>query len=60
VRNGITVADVRWIWQRIGKISDDQIRAALEASGADPGEVSCYAAAIRDRLNRLKAVAEAR
>ena len=35
VRTGITVADVQWAWSRLGKITDDQLRDALEACGAD-------------------------
>jgi hypothetical protein len=60
VREGITTADVRWIWQRLGRISDEQLRDGLEACGATPEEVSCYVSAMRARLDRLKAVAETR
>jgi hypothetical protein len=60
VRTGIKVADVQWVMARLGRISDKQIRDALEASGATADEVSCYTTALRERLNRLKTVAEAR
>ena len=60
VTSGITVADVKWIMERLGKISDRQIQDALEASGATASESSCYASAMRTRLERLKAVAGGR
>jgi hypothetical protein len=60
VRTGIKVADVKWVMERLGGISDEQIRAALEAAGATPDEVSCYSTALRERLNRLKTIAEAK
>jgi hypothetical protein len=59
VRNGIKVADVQWVMTRLGRISDEQIRAALEAAGATPEELSCYSTALRERLNRLKTIAGA-
>lgn len=59
VTSGITVADVKWIVERLGRISDKQINDALDASGASPSEKSCYASAMRDRLDRLKALAGA-
>ncbi len=60
VTTGITVSDVQWINQRLGRISDKQIQDALDACGASPSESSCYAAAMRTRLDRLKAVANGR
>lgn len=60
VTSGITVADVKWIMERLGRISDKQIQDALEASGATSSEKSCYASAMRMRLDRLKAVAGGR
>ena len=58
--NGITVSDVKWINARLGQISDRQIQDALEACGATASESSCYASAMRARLDRLKAVANGR
>ena len=51
---GISVDDVKWLLQYIGRITDDQLRAGLLASGATSGEASCFASAIRDRINQLK------
>ena len=41
---GIRPADVHWLMRYLGAITDTQIRAALDASGASPDE--------RDRLER--------
>ena len=51
--------DVAWLMQRLGKLSDAQINAALKASGATPEEVSCFSPAFRSRLSQLTAVATA-
>jgi hypothetical protein len=60
VRTGIRTSDVQWIMERLGRISDDQLRDALVAAGASSDEASCYASAVRGRLDRLKAAAEGR
>ncbi len=57
VAHGITVDNVRWLMQYLGKISDEQLRAALQASGADSQEIGCYVAAIRERIEMLRGVA---
>jgi hypothetical protein len=56
VTTGIKVSDVQWAMRYLGQLSDAQLRAGLEASGATPDEVSCFTAAFRDRLNQLKGV----
>ena len=53
---GITVEDVRWLYQYIGRITDEQLRDGLAASGATNDEVECFTKAIRDRINQLKRV----
>lgn len=54
IANGITVEDVRWLMQYLGRITDDQIRAALKASGASESETACFARAVRDRIEQLR------
>jgi hypothetical protein len=49
----IRVDHVRWLMQRLGRLSDAQINAALKASGATAEEQSCFAAAFRSRLQQL-------
>jgi hypothetical protein len=56
VLQGIRVEDVQWLMQRLGRLSDAQIRAALEASGADANETACFAPAVRTRLDLLARV----
>jgi hypothetical protein len=51
--HGIRVEDVRWLMRYLGRISDAQIRQALEASGASVMEVDVFARALRERLTRL-------
>ncbi|MBS1790428.1 MAG: hypothetical protein JST85_22075 [Acidobacteria bacterium] len=55
-KSGISVSDVRWLMHYLGRITDDQLRAGLKASGAEPDEVECFTAALRDRINQLKAI----
>ncbi|HUS07138.1 MAG TPA: hypothetical protein VMZ52_12605 [Bryobacteraceae bacterium] len=57
VANNIRVEDVQWFMRRMGKLSDAQIRAALEASGATPEEIACFTASLRKRLDMLAAIA---
>ncbi|MEK6284519.1 MAG: hypothetical protein AABO57_02125 [Acidobacteriota bacterium] len=57
IRDGIRVSDVKWLLGFIGRITDEQIRAGLGASGATSEEVNCFTSAIRDRINQLKNVA---
>jgi hypothetical protein len=54
---GIRTSDVRWLLRYLGRITDNQIRMGLEASGATPDEVACFTQSLRDRINQLKAVA---
>lgn len=57
VREGIKVSDVRWILRYIGRITDNQLRAGLVASGATQEEVKCFVASLRDRIQRLTDIA---
>jgi hypothetical protein len=54
VARDIDPRDAAWMAARLGQLRDAQIRAALEASGADPDEVDCFAKAFRARLDRLQ------
>ena len=49
----ITVADLRWIHKYLGRISNDQIAAALRASGGNDQEVADFTRAIRARIDLL-------
>lgn len=53
----ITVEDARWFDRRAQCVSDDHLRAALEASGATAEETSRFTAALRERLDQIHHVA---
>lgn len=54
---GIRVEDVQWLMRYLGRLTDRQIAAALEASGADAEEKLCFGAPVRDRIERLRDLA---
>lgn len=54
VLRGIKVEDVQWLMSRLGRLTNTQIGAALEASGATVEEKNCYSQAFRTRLAQLK------
>jgi hypothetical protein len=55
---GISAEDVRWLYQYVGRISDEQIQEGLLASGATGEEAESFTRAIRERLNQLRRVSE--
>jgi hypothetical protein len=58
-RDDITIADVRWVMQYLGRVTDSQIRAGLRAAGASPHEQTCFVRALRARINQLQQVTSA-
>lgn len=52
----VTRPDVEWIAGILAKITDDQLRAGLKASGATPGEAECFTQELRRRVEKLQAV----
>jgi hypothetical protein len=55
----IRVEDVRWLMQYLGRVSDAQIRQALDASGAAQTETESFSRAVRERIARLAEVSGA-
>ncbi|HEX6315843.1 MAG TPA: hypothetical protein VFZ73_13325 [Gemmatimonadaceae bacterium] len=53
VATGISVQDVRWLCRFLCRITDEQLRAALTASGATESETDRFTHAIRDRIAQL-------
>jgi hypothetical protein len=53
----LSVEDVRWLMQYLGKVTDAQIRTGLLVSGATRDEQECFAAALRKRIEQLRNVA---
>jgi hypothetical protein len=51
---GIPIADARWLGDRLGRLSLEQIRDCFRASGFSPVEVEIYAQAVRQRIEALK------
>ena len=56
-KGGIRVSDVQWVAQYLGRITDNQLRDGLQASGATGEEAACFTQSLRDRINQLKNVA---
>ena len=56
VREGITPDHVRWLMNYLGKITDDQIRDGLKASGGSANDVDCFTSSIRSRIEQLRAI----
>lgn len=56
-KDDIRPADVRWLLQYIGRLTDTQIRSALRASGASSHEQACFARSLRTRILQLHQVA---
>ena len=52
-RASITVEDVRWLCRYLGRITDDQLRAALRASGATVEETDSFTTSLRQRIDQL-------
>ena len=52
-KNDISVADVRWLMNYLGRITDAQIRMGLRAGGASRDEEECFTRTIRERIEQL-------
>jgi hypothetical protein len=48
--------DVRWLLKRLSRVSDDQLRTGLMASGATPDEQAKYVRGLRMRIDLLDKV----
>ncbi|HKE27939.1 MAG TPA: hypothetical protein VKB88_36540 [Bryobacteraceae bacterium] len=58
VRSGITVEDLRWLAPYLSRITDEQIRTGLTASGATPRQTTCWAEGLESRIHAVLAVAQ--
>ena len=58
-RANIRPEDARWLCRYLGRVTDDQLRAALEASGATPEETASFAASLRTRITQLQSASGA-
>ena len=53
IATGISIEDVRWLCRYLARLTDAQLRAALDASGASPDETERFTRAIRGRIQML-------
>jgi hypothetical protein len=51
---GVTPDDARWLLQYLGRVTDDQLRAGLLASGASAEETAKYVEGLRLRIQALQ------
>jgi len=55
-RESITVENVAWLCRYLGRITDEQLRAALRASGATPEDQESFTTSLRVRITQLQQV----
>jgi hypothetical protein len=53
VAKHIPRADAKWLGQRLGRLSDDQIRDCFRAAGYSPEQVDAYAKVVQERIAEL-------
>jgi hypothetical protein len=53
----ISAADVQWLMEYLGRLTDTQLRDGLLASGAAENEAYCYTMALRKRIEELREIA---
>jgi hypothetical protein len=53
----IPIADARWIGDRLGQLSTEQIRDCFRASGFSPADVEAYTRVVMQRIAALKKLA---
>ena len=54
VGKNIPIADARWIRNRLGKFSSEQISDCFRAAGFSPAEVEGYTRVVMQRIEALK------
>ncbi len=54
--HAIGLEDVKWLLLYVGRITDQQIRNGLKASGATPEEVECFTGAVRQRIRQMQSL----
>ena len=57
VTAGIRETDVRWLLTYLSRVTDEELRAGLRASGATGPAIEVYARAIRQRIGQLEQLA---
>lgn len=54
---GITTEDIRWLLTYLGRVTDEELRAGLRASGAAESIIEIYTRSIRSRITQLQRLA---
>jgi hypothetical protein len=54
LKAGVGVSDIRWLLPYLERITPDQLRAGLAASGATPRQAGCWASSIEERIRQLR------
>jgi len=57
ITQGISVDDVRWLLRYLSRVTDEELRAGLRASGATEEEIAIYARSVRERIAQLQSLA---
>jgi hypothetical protein len=59
IMSGVGVDDVRWLLKYLSPVTDNELRAALRASGATNADIESYTQSIRERITQLQRLATA-
>jgi hypothetical protein len=58
ITSGIRIEDVRWLLTNLSTVTDEELRAGLQASGATASQIDAYAQSIRERISQLQRLSE--
>ena len=56
ITSGITAGDVRWLLTYLSRVTDEELRVGLRASGAREPEIDIYTRSLRSRIAQLESV----
>ena len=54
ITSGIRIEDVRWLVTYLSTVTDEELRAGLQASGATAAQIDVYTQSIRQRISQLQ------
>lgn len=60
ITSGIRIEDVRWLLAYLSTVTDEELRAGLQASGASAPQIDAYTQSIRERISQLQRLCESR
>jgi len=59
IASGIGTEDVRWLLTYLSRVTDDELRAGLRASGASESAIEIYTRCLRERIAQLERLSAA-